>query len=374
MRGKDKTKMKIALLANLKKNAPEECLGRSDIWDDLDSEETIHEILAAIEKGGHEACFFEANINPPHELISNLKEYRPDLCFNIAEGHFEVSREAQVPALLDMLCIPYTGSDVLTLAIGLDKPMTKRLFHYHELPTPEFQVFSSPDEPINDDLADGDTLRFPLFVKPSREGTGIGITGKSVVTEMSEFRILLKELLKFYRQPILCERFIDGRELTVGLLGNLNTPAARRLNDRTAPSILNEELTYFPPMEINVDKYDESENRLYTNRVKVELAHDFYYTCPAEIDTDMKEQLYRLAAAAFRITGCHDVARIDFRIESGTGTPYLLEINPLPGLNPEYSDLCIEAEAYGWDHVRLINEIIDTAWERITKSKASSAV
>ncbi len=361
--------MKIALLANLKSNAPESCLDRPDIWGDLDSEQTIKEILGSIQKGGHDAAFFEANINAPFNLISHLKEYRPDLCFNIAEGHFNVSREAQIPAILDMLCIPYTGSDVLTLSIALDKPMTKRLFHYHELPTPEFQVFSSPDEPVNDDLAEGNTLRFPLFVKPSREGTGIGVTGKSVVNDMLEMRERLTELIQRYRQPIICERFIDGRELTVGILGNFKTPAARRLNDRTAPSVLTDELIYFPPMEIDVAKYDSSENGLYTNRIKVELVHDFFYTCPAQISDQLKEQLFRLAAAAFRVTGCRDVARIDFRVESGS-TPYLLEINPLPGLNPEYSDLCIEAKAYGWNHAELINKIIDTACRRVAKNSS----
>lgn len=357
--------MRIALLANLKKNAPPVEGISKDQWDDLDGAETIENILSSIKTGGHTAEFFEANINFPYNLIDNLTRYKSDLCFNIAEGHFEVSREAQIPALLDMLQIPYTGSDVLTLALCLDKPMTKRIFHYHELPTPEFQVFGSPDEPVNEDLTDDEELRFPLFVKPSREGTGIGVTGKSIVRSTAELRSRLRELIARYRQPVLCERFIPGREITVGILGNLTVPAARRLNDRTAPAVLPDELIYFPPMEIDLDKYSPSEEKLYTNKVKVELVHQFHYTCPAEIPADLRAQLFRFAAAAFRVTGCRDVARVDFRIEEGTGTPFLLEINPLPGLNPVYSDLCIEAKAHGWDHPRLINEIIDSAAYRI---------
>lgn len=356
--------MKIAVLANLKKNAPEWMSVSKDRWDDLDSTETIDYILDSIRKGGHVADFFEANINPPYSCITKILDYAPDLCFNIAEGHFEVSREAQIPALLDMLQIPYTGSDVLTLAVCLDKPMTKRIFHYHELPTPEFQVFSSAEEPINEDLGDEKDLLFPVFVKPSREGTGIGVTGKSIVHTVGELRHNLKSLLAKYRQPVLCERFIEGREITVGVLGNLSSPAARRLNDRTAPNILPGELVYFPPMEIDVEKYDPSEGKVYTNNLKVELVHDFYYTCPARIDEGLREQLFRLAAAAFRVTGCRDIARVDFRVEEETNIPYILEINPLPGLNPEYSDLCIEAAAYGWDHKRLINAIVEYAVSR----------
>jgi D-alanine-D-alanine ligase len=358
--------MKIAVLANLKKNAPGEELSK-DQWDDLDSMETIGHIIDSLEKGGHKADFFEANINPPFDLIGKLDRFSPDLCFNIAEGHSGVSREAQIPAVLDMLRLPYTGSDVLTLSVCLDKPMTKRVLHYHELPTPEFQVFSSADEPLNEDLGDETGLAFPLFVKPSREGTGIGITGSSVVYTLKELREKLQLLLSKYRQPVLCERFIAGREITVGILGNLTAPTARRLNDRTAPAVLPGELIFFPPMEIDVEKYDPAEGGIYTNNVKVELVHNFYYTCPAKIKEALKERLFRLAAAVFRVTGCRDVARVDFRVERETEEPYILEINPLPGLNPEYSDLCIEAAAYGWDHQQLINSITDCAAQRLLK-------
>lgn len=357
--------MRIAVLANLKVNAPKDIGSDSHIWDDLDGRETIDALLQALRNNGHTPDFFEANLNPPFNLLEKLQSFKPDLCFNIAEGHRGDSRESQIPAVLEMLQLPYTASRIFTLALSLDKPMTKRILNYHDLPTPEFQVFGSEDDEINEDLLEGDELRFPVFVKPSREGTGIGVTGKSVVETAGELLDKVRAMLKEYQQPILCERFIKGRELTVGVMGNLKPTAARRLNDRTAPEVLPEELRFFPPMEIDTDKYDSSEGGIYTNRIKVELVHDFHYTCPAKIEPEIVDELNRLAAATFRVTGCLDVARVDFRLdESDDNKPYILEINPLPGLNPEYSDLCIEAYAAGMSYDELIRDIVDLAAKR----------
>jgi len=357
--------MRIALLANLKKNAPTWAGISPDQWDDLDSPKTTDSILAALREGGHEAEFFEANILPPFNLIEKLTSYQPDLCFNIAESHFGDGREAQIPAVLEMLRLPYTGSKVMALALALDKPMTKRLLSYHGLPTPEFQVFSHADDPLDADLLnEAEELAFPMFVKPSREGTGMGVSASSIVSTEAELRSRVGEMLHRYNQPILCERYIKGRELTVGLVGNLRPTSARRLNERTAPYVLPATLTFFPPMEIDLDKYDASEAGLYTNRMKVELVDEFYYTCPANIDAELVEQLNLLTAAVFRVTGCYDVARVDFRLDETSGTPYILEINPLPGLNPGYSDLCIEAAAAGWSYPQLINTIVELACKR----------
>nr|MBN1229542.1 hypothetical protein [Anaerolineae bacterium] len=358
--------MKIAVLVNLKDNAPEWEGMSQDQWDDLDSPKTINYIIEALESGGHEAAFFEAQIVPPFCLIDRLNEYRPDLCFNIAEGHYGDGREAQIPAILEMLRIPYTGSKVMTLALALDKPMTKRVLAYHGLPTPEFQVFSRADEPIDEDLLDAqEELKFPMFVKPSREGTGMGVSAESVVRTVAELREQVGRQLQRYNQPILCERFIDGREITVGIVGNLKPTAARRLNDRTAPHMLPEELIFFPPLEVDLGAYDESEAMIYTNRIKVELAEDFRWLCPAPLDEALVQQLYLIAAAVFRVTGCDDVARVDFRLSAEEGNlPYVLEINPLPGLNPHYSDLCVEAKVAGWSYEQLINTIVDLALER----------
>jgi D-alanine-D-alanine ligase len=358
--------MKIAVLANLKDNAPTWEGMSPDQWDDLDSPKTIQSISEALESRGHEAVFFEANIREPFNLIDHLNKYKPDLCFNIAEGHFGDGREAHIPSVLEMMGIPYTGSKVLTLALALDKPMTKRVLTYHGLPTPEFQVFERPDDPLDEDLLSEDgELRFPMFVKPSREGTGMGVSAESIVRSTKDLRRQVDLQLKRYNQPILCERYIEGREITIGLIGNLSPTTARRINERTAPHTLPETLTFFPPLEVDVKAYDEAEAGLYTSRIKVELAEDFHYLCPAPLEPDLLDELYRLAAAVFRVTGTKDVGRVDFRLDaSNNDIPYILEINPLPGLNPHYSDLCVEAYAAGWTYEKLINTIVNLAAAR----------
>lgn len=357
--------MKIALLANLKKNAPQYDGLPADQWDDLDSQATIDAILSALHSGGHEAEFFEAQIKPPYNLISQLERYQPDLCFNIAESHFGDSREAQIPALLDILGLPYTGSRVLTLTLALDKPMTKRLLRYHDLPTPEFQVFDQPNDPIDDDLLNEEgELRFPLFVKPSREGTSVGISARSIVRTVKELYEVVEEQLQRYKQPILVEHFIEGRELTVGVIGNLGQIVARRINDRQVPDTLPEGLHFLPALEVNLHEYDAEEAGVYTNRIKTDLVDDFKYACPPSISDDILHQLNVLTAAVFRVIGCKDVSRVDFRIDNVTGKPYILEVNPLPGLNPNYSDLCIQARAENWTYNQLINKITDEALMR----------
>lgn len=348
--------MKIALLANLKQNAPTWPGMSPDQWDDLDSWETIQSITLALEKAGRRVTFLEGDAS----LYNNLQAVKPDLCFNICEGHFGDSREAQIPAILELLRIPYTGSRVLTLALALDKPMTKRVLTYHDLPTPAFQTFERADEPL-----DLEVLQFPLFVKPSREGTGMGVSAESIVHDEIQLRRQLKRMLDRYNQPILVERFIEGREITVGMIGNLTEPVARRVpEDEDAPRIQSG-LHFFPPLEVDMGAYPAEEMGVYTNRIKVELAHDFYYICPASLTTEQIEELNWLAAATFRVMGCLDVARVDFRLDANDGNkPYILEINPLPGLNPHYSDLCIEAKADGWTYEQLINYIVDEAAER----------
>jgi D-alanine-D-alanine ligase len=360
--------MRIAVLANLKKNAPTWEGMSADQWDDLDSPTTIQALLDALQARGHQAEFLEASILPPHHLVRSLQEMKPELCFNIAEGHFGDGREAQIPAILEMLQLPYTGSRVLTLALALDKPMTKRILWYHGLPTPEFQVFDQADEPIDADLLDEDEddLRFPMFVKPSREGTSMGVSAESVVHTVDQLYVQVESQLKRYRQPILVEHYIKGREITVGLVGNIEAPAARRLSDHAAPDVLPEGIVFFPALEINTDVMIESEGRLYTNRMKVEWADDErLYLCPAPLDPDVEHHLRMLAAAVFRVTGCKDVARVDFRLdEENDDKPYILEVNPLPGLNPGYSDLCMQARAAGWTYERLVNTIVDQAVAR----------
>lgn len=368
--------MRIAVLANLKQNAPHWEGMPSDQWDDLDSPVTTNGIVAALESLGHEAEFFEASVLPPHNLIERLQAYRPDLCFNISESYFGAGREAHIPSVLDTLRLPYTGSGVLTLALALDKPMTKRILWYHGLPTPEFQVFEQADEPVDDDLlTPGGDLRFPLFVKPSREGTSMGVSARSIVYTVDELREQVAEQLELYNEPILVEHYIEGREVTVGMIGNLSPRMARRINERTALDTLPEGLVFMPTLEVDLDAYDESEAGLYTNRIKTELAEDFRFLCPAPLEESFNLGLRVLAADVFRVTDCRDVARVDFRLDKhNRNTPYILEINPLPGLNPRLSDLCFQTQAMGWSYEELIGRIVDVAAVRHGLQQLASAV
>ena len=345
---------KVALLANLKKNAPHWDGMTDDQWDDLDSEKTIQALLDAIRAGGHTCEFLEGDIT----IIDTVRKFKPDICFNICEGHFGDAREAQVPAILEKLRIPYTGSKVLCLALGLDKPMTKRVLSYHELPTPEFQTFERLNEPLDD------KMKFPLFVKPSREGTGMGVTAKSIVKDEAELREQVRGIIERYEQPALVETFIEGREVTVGMVGNLVGPVARRLPHNENLPRNQAGLRFFPPMEVDLSPFLETD-AVYGNRLKVALADQLNYLCPAPIDDDMVDELNWLAAAVFRVTGAQDVARVDFRLNVHEDwKPYILEINPLPGLSPGISDIVIEAAAEGVDHTELVNLILETALRR----------
>lgn len=347
-------KMRVAVLANLKKNAPLWEGMASDQWDDLDSEGTVNALVEAIKAGGYDAEFFEGDLS----LVNHLQKYHPDICFNICESHFGDAREAQVPSLLEMMQIPYTGSKVLTLALALDKPMTKRVLAYHDLPTPDFQTFERANEPLSE------TLNFPLFVKPSREGTGMGVSKKSIVHNETELREQVDFLLQKYRQTVLVESYIEGREVTVGMVGNLIGPVARRLPHNLSAPRIQAGLRFFPPLEVDLRPYEESDT-VYSNRLKVELAADLNYLCPAPLDDEMVDELNWLAAAVFRVTGSLDVSRVDFRLDANDNNkPYILEINPLPGLTPGISDIVMEAAADDLDHTQLVLSILHTGMRR----------
>ncbi len=347
-------KFRVALLANLKVNAPSFVGMTEDQWDDLDSEKTVNSLVESIRTGGHVCEFLEGDLS----LYETIRKFKPDICFNICEGHFGDAREAQVPALLEMMRIPYTGSKVLTLSLALDKSMTKRVLLYHELPTPTFQSFERIDEPLNDDMI------FPLFVKPSREGTGMGVTGESIVHNEKQMRERVAHILGRYKQPALVERFIEGREVTVGLIGNLEGPVARRLPENESSPRIQAGLRFLPPMEVDLKPFENTDT-VYSNRLKVALADQLTYLCPAPIDEDMIDELNWLTAAVFRVTGANDVSRVDFRLDIHDNLkPYILEINPLPGLSPGISDLVIEAAAEGVGHAHLVNMILDTALKR----------
>ena len=192
----------------------------------------------------------------------------------------------------------------------------------------------------------------------------MGVTAKSIVKNETELHDQVQLMIQRYQEPALVETFIEGREVTIGMVGNLVGPVARRLpHDDNLPRIQSG-LRFFPPMEVDLSPYLDTDG-VYANRLKVALADQLNYICPAPLDDEQVDELNWLAAAVFRVTGALDVARVDFRLNAlENEKPYILEINPLPGLSPGISDIVIEAAADGIDHITLVNMILDTALRR----------
>ncbi|HEY0191043.1 MAG TPA: ATP-grasp domain-containing protein [Kofleriaceae bacterium] len=291
-----------------------------------DPPETIIAIANALARQGHIVVHLEATPDLPRVLA----EADVDLIFNIAEGVEGRNREAQVPALCELLGIPYTGSDSATLAIALDKALGKKVLLQHDILTPRFQVMESARERLSPDM------RFPMIVKPNAEGSSKGIGSASVVDTEDELRTAVKLCVERYRQPALIEEYISGREFTVGLLGDKR------------PRVL-------PPMEIKFKK--DTKRPVYDYAVKQEWEEHVYYECPARLTEAEQKAIEKIARATFWALDCRDVARVDMRMDAD-GRIYVLEVNPLPGLTPGYSDLVLIAQAAGMEYDQLIAEIM----------------
>ncbi len=336
---------RVAVLANIKeRDKPLPPDVPPDAGADFDYIETIDHIRAAIESDGHKTVFIQADTNLPYALL----ESKPDICFNIAEGLGGDAREAQTPALLEMLRIPYTGSRVLTNAIALDKTLTKRIWRDRRLPVAPFQEFHTGDEPLRPDL------RFPLFVKPAREGTGMGVDVHAIVNNEQELRERARYVISMYKQPALVETFLSGREFTVGLIGRSDA----RLYSRHPEWYAADGFHRFPILEL--DSTRSVTPGVYGLQAKAQSVGSEGapgYICPAQVEPELAKRLQHYAWRAHHLLGALDVSRVDFRLDRD-GNPCLLEINPLPGLTPDYSDLCLIAKAEGLSYADLILEIL----------------
>ncbi len=342
----------VGLTFNLRQNVRPAPGAPADALAEYDSPETIDAMETALAGAGHGVIRLEAD----ESMLDSVRRYAPDICFNIAEGLRGEAREAQVPALLEMLGIPYTGSSVLAHAISLDKAATKRIWRDCGLPTPPFQVFSTGNERLDP------RLPFPLFVKPLSEGTGMGINDRSTVQDEGELRSQVKWVIESYRQPALAEGYLPGREFTVGVIGNRPAGRWRRRSSRYNAQGYH----LFPVLEIDArvgagrGAYNAASKAL-----KPGEAGAPEYSCPADIPPGLERRMGNLAVRAFDAIGALDLGRVDFRL-GADGGPYLIEINTLPGLNPVASDLCIMARAEGMSYFELINDILALAWERHT--------
>jgi len=337
---------KVAVLANIKERGkPLPADVPPDAGADYDYIETIDHIRAAIESRGHKTVFIPADGNLP----SALKQAKADICFNIAEGIGGDAREAQIPALLEMFRIPYTGSRVLTNAISLDKTLTKRIWRDRRLPVAPFQEFTFGDEPLRPELR-----QFPLFVKPAREGTGMGVDQHAIVHSEQELRERAEYIIRMYHQPALVETFLPGREFTVGVLGRRDAGLYTR-----HPEWYEKDGFHRLPV-LELDSRRSVTPSIYGLEAKAQSVGTEgapEYLCPAPIEPELTKKLQHLALRAHIILGALDVSRTDIRLDA-EGNPRLLEINTLPGLTPGYSDLCIQANANGISYEELILEIL----------------
>lgn len=327
-----KRPLRVGFTFNLKRSAPQ-AAGDYDAEAEYDSPKTIAAIHDAIASYGHEVIDLEAT----PELPSLLAVANVDVVFNVAEGLRGRNRESQVPALLELLDIPYTGSDPATLSITLDKVLAKRVVRQHGISTPNFVVMETGKERLPKDL------RFPVIVKPAAEGSSKGVFASSVVTNEADLRATARDLATRYGHPALVEEFLTGREFTVALLGE------------TRPKAL-------PPMEIVFIDPDEA-FPVYTFEDKLEWSKRLRYDAPAVVDSALGREIERVAKEAFAALGCRDVARIDLRLDAD-GKVNFIECNPLPGLTPGWSDLCLISTAAGLDYRDLIGEILAPAIRR----------
>ena len=344
--------MRIGIAYTLKPDDPSPAGVPDDAYEEFDSPATIVAIADALKSLGHTV----AELGDGKPLVEKLLTDPPEFVFNISEGQGSSRiREARVPAVCELLGIPYTGSDPLTLAAALDKDMTRRIVGEAGVTIPEGFTLSPPPRPYDGHgsefpaLLELRGLSYPVIAKPVCEGSGKGIRNRCLIRTAEEFAPVLTELWANYRQPVLVEEFISGDEVTVGILGN--TPPEVLGCMKVMPNTPSKEFVY--SLEVKRDK-----EKLVTNE------------CPAKLPRSVQQALEQKALAAYEAIGCRDVARLDFRIRDGV--PYFIEVNPLPGLNPVRSDLILISKAMGVSHAEVIGRILDAAITR-TEGDASPA-
>lgn len=314
-----------------------------DATAELDGMDTVDALAQAFESAGHQVV----RIGNVHQLLAAVnKGLKVDLVFNIAEGHRGRNRESQIPNILEMFNIPFSGADALTLGVTLDKAVAKKCWVADGVPTGKFF-----EATLNDDLKKLNTIGYPLIVKTSQEGTSKGITKNSRVENLEQLRTEVEKICKVYKQPALCEQFIKGTEFTVAVIGN-------------------EEPIALPVVQYAVKGNTNMGNEFYSYEHIV--SKSVQYICPAQIGEAQAKKLQQVAIAAYKSVECRDLGRVDFRVDE-QGNPYILEINPLPNLSPsEVFPMC--AKAYGLTYNQLINKILDYALSRYGLYQAQEAL
>ncbi len=328
--------MRIGLSYDLKEaissgrdNLPE------DAFEEYDYPATVNFIISAFESVGHTVI----RLGGGRQFLENILQTNVDIVFNIAEGRGTYrSREAQIPSILEMLGIPYSGADPECLALCLDKPTTKKLVSFEGVTTPAWYMIKNANE--LDSLPWGKII-FPLIIKPAYEGSSKGVRLNSIARSKQEACKIAGKIIDLYKQPVMLEDFVNGDEVTVGIVGN------------SPPKIVG-------MMRILPRK--RTDYFVYSLEVKRDWRSQVDYECPTKLDSTVLENIAAASLKAYTMLECRDFARVDFRI-GVDGTPYFIEINPLPGLG-DYSDLVIMAVKMGWSHEALVRAVLNAALER----------
>ncbi len=316
---------------------------------ELDSEETIQAVEQAIKSGGHEVILLEAD----DEFADRLRTTHPDIVFNVAEGIQGDCRESHVPAMCEFFGIPYTGSGILTLSICLNKAVTNQVLESNHILVPPFQVFHSHSDVLRGNL------EFPLIVKLLHEGSSMGLSKKSVVKDEPALRDQVEFVINTYHQPALVQKFILGREFTVGILGNYD-PYTLPITE-----VIFEDpygiVTFCPDDEV-LPMVGKARGKQFLTELKKQVIPR-EAVCPAKISPELADQINTTAIKAFKALGCRDWCRIDLRMDKD-GDLYILELNPIAGIGSGYW-LPKSAQVAGLNYDQFINTILDIALERI---------
>jgi D-alanine-D-alanine ligase len=312
-----------------------------DTYAEWDTWETINAVKEALGTYNN-ITMVEAD----YSAFEKLKALKPDIVFNIAEGFSGVSREAQIPAMLDMLQIPYSGSDALTLATCLDKARTKEILSYYNIPNARFVIANSLTEVINAGL------EFPLIVKPLTEGSSKGIFSTSFVNNQTELAREIERIVSGYNQPALVEEFLPGKEFTVAVLGN------------------GAETQVLPVVEISYEDFPKDFVPIYSYEAKWILDTREnpldVFSCPAKISTELETEIKDTVLKTYNILRCRDWSRIDVRLDRNN-RPNIIEVNPLPGILPKPEDnSCYPkaARTAGLNYNDMINKVLYYAAKR----------
>lgn len=329
-------RFRVALVCNTRHTS-------SEFQVEYDPPDTLEKVQKGIESGGHQYLFIEAD----ESAYERLRQLRPDLVFNRSEGVRGESRESHIPAFCEMLGIPYVGAGVLSTAICLDKPATKKILEFHGIKTAPFQVMSTADEPLSEHM------HYPIILKPSHEGSSMGINWDNVVYDEGSLRAKLREMKDTYRQPILLEQFIDGREFSVSILGNYGP---------------NEEPQVLPIFKIDFSRFPKELGNVLGQKAKTIFDTSKNYICPARMSEELRTRIEETSKKAFHVLECKDFARLDYRMDK-EGELYFLEINPLPGIDwhvekDELSFYPFMAHAAGMDYSTMIRRIVEAALRR----------